>query len=94
MIDNDVSLVRVSREAQGQVDQLRSDNPITRFLRTALVGFTAWAPCLSQIYSVGRTCPAGSSVLRFLTPIPPARDQGEGAQALDYEDILAAPCVK
>lgn len=69
MIDTKVSLVRVSREAQGPVDQLRSDNPIAWFLRTVLVGFTAWAPSLSQICSVGRTCPAGSFCPQISLPL-------------------------
>lgn len=60
MIDHDVSLVRVSREAQGQVGQPRSDDPISCFLRTASLGFTALTPSLSQICNARRTCPAGS----------------------------------
>lgn len=60
MIDNNVSFVRVSGEAQGQVDQLRWDDPITWFLRTASMGFAALAQSLSQIRNVRRTCPARS----------------------------------
>ena len=69
VIDYNISLVRVSREAQGPVHQLRSDNPITWFLRTALVGFAAWAPCLSQICSLGRTGPAGSFCPQISFPL-------------------------
>lgn len=60
MIDN-ISLVGVAREAQGQVDQLRQDDPMAWFLRTALLGFTALAPFLGQICNVLRfPSPQGS----------------------------------
>lgn len=90
-IGNNVSLVRVSREARSQVDQLRSADPTTWFLRAAPVGFTALTPSLSQICNVRWTDPVGSFCpqISFLMGLK----EGE-VQALDYEDILASPYVK
>lgn len=79
MIYNNVSLVKVSREAKGQGDQLRSDDPMTWFLRTAPAGLTALTPSLSQIGNVRRTYPARSYCPQISFPM----GTKGGAQALD-----------
>jgi len=84
-----VSLTRVDRETQCRADQLRSLDLI-EFLRTFPAGAVALAPALSQIQS--QEAMPGRLILS--SDFLPQRDQGKGAQALDYKDILASPCVR
>jgi hypothetical protein len=68
MNNNSTSLVRVSRETRGQVYGLSSGDPITCFLRIALVGFVALAHLSARLAVSGGHAWQAHSVLRFLTP--------------------------
>ena len=81
--------MRVNRETQGRADHLRSLDLI-EFLRAFPAGAVASAPSLSQIPS--QEVMPGRFILS--SDFLPQRDQGKGAQAPDYKDILASPCVR